>query len=89
MFKLTADQQAWFVREAARRACDFFAMVVTPDHDTEHANHVHADAGVFGGCLIDEAALATLRRDQSGEPRTAAGWPHRHSSARERASRST
>ena len=66
------DRGAWFVREAARRACDFFAMVVTPDHDAEHANHVHADAGVFDGCLIDEAALAALRREHAGEPRAAA-----------------
>lgn len=55
------DPHAWFVHEAARRACDFFAMVITPDHDAEHHDHIHADAGIFSGCLLDEAALADLR----------------------------
>lgn len=56
------DRQAWFVHEAARRACDFFSMVVTADHDDDHRNHIHADAGVFGGCRMDERRLAELRQ---------------------------
>jgi hypothetical protein len=55
------DRRAWFVHEAARRACDFFSMVVTPDHDPDHRDHIHVDVGIFSGCELDQERLAELR----------------------------
>lgn len=62
------DRQAWFVHEAARRACDYFTTVITPDHDADHYNHIHADAGWFTACLLDEPTLDALRARFANEP---------------------
>jgi hypothetical protein len=34
-----------FLREIARAACDSFSVVLTPNHDVWHADHLHFDIG--------------------------------------------
>jgi hypothetical protein len=34
-----------FLREVARAACDAFSVVLTPNHDVWHADHLHLDIG--------------------------------------------
>ncbi len=34
-----------FLRHLARRACRYFSVVLTPDSDAEHYNHIHLDIG--------------------------------------------
>ena len=34
-----------FLRDAARAACEVFHMVITPDEDEGHGNHLHFDMG--------------------------------------------
>jgi hypothetical protein len=39
-----------FLRDVARRACARFSVVLTPDSDAEHYNHIHLDAGPYRLC---------------------------------------
>jgi hypothetical protein len=34
-----------FLRDVARRACKYFSVVLTPDSDAAHRDHVHLDIG--------------------------------------------
>lgn len=34
-----------FIHEVARRACDYFSVVLTPDSNADHRNHLHLDVG--------------------------------------------
>jgi hypothetical protein len=39
-----------FLRDIAQRACADFSVVLTPDSDAEHYNHLHLDAGPYRLC---------------------------------------
>lgn len=39
-----------FLRAVARRACDYFNVVLTPDSDKFHYNHLHLDIGRWRLC---------------------------------------
>ncbi len=39
-----------FLRAAAKAACGHFAMVLTPESDRWHRDHLHFDLGPFAGC---------------------------------------
>ena len=39
-----------FLRDVAHRACARFSVVLTPDSDAEHYNHIHLDAGPYRLC---------------------------------------
>jgi hypothetical protein len=34
-----------FIHEVARAACDYFSVVLTPDSNADHHNHLHLDVG--------------------------------------------
>jgi len=34
-----------FLRQLARKACRYFSVVLTPDSNAEHYNHLHLDIG--------------------------------------------
>ncbi len=42
-----------FLREASLAACGTFQMVITPDGNEEHRDHLHLDLGRSRGCLMD------------------------------------
>ena len=42
-----------FLRQASRAACDVFQMVITPDENEAHDDHLHLDLGTSKGCLTD------------------------------------
>lgn len=39
-----------FLRHLARRACEYFSVVLTPDSNAEHYNHIHLDIGADRLC---------------------------------------
>jgi hypothetical protein len=39
-----------FLRAVAKAACQRFAMVLTPNSDRFHRDHIHLDLGPFAGC---------------------------------------
>jgi hypothetical protein len=48
--------EAAFLREAARAACDHFSMVISPDHDETHRDHLHLDLGLDAACHVGQPA---------------------------------
>ena len=47
-------EKSLFLREAAKAACEYFNMVISPDHDEDHRDHIHADMGLSEGCKVDD-----------------------------------
>jgi hypothetical protein len=45
-----ADGRGRFLRAAARAACGHFSVVLTPDHDRDHRDHLHFDIGPWRLC---------------------------------------
>ena len=41
-----------FLRRLARRACGYFSVVLTPDSNAEHSNHIHLDIGPERLCSV-------------------------------------
>lgn len=41
-----------FLRHVARRACEYFSVVLTPDSDADHHNHIHLDIGPDRRCSV-------------------------------------
>lgn len=41
-----------YLRSVARRGCDYFSVVLTPNADAAHAKHLHFDIGAFKRCGI-------------------------------------
>jgi hypothetical protein len=39
-----------FLRDIARRACRYFSVVLTPDSNRDHHDHIHLDAGPYRLC---------------------------------------
>jgi hypothetical protein len=39
-----------FLRDVARRACERFSVVLTPDSDRDHHDHIHLDGGPYKLC---------------------------------------
>ena len=39
-----------FLHAVARRACDYFSVVLTPDSNRDHVNHFHLDLGRYKLC---------------------------------------
>lgn len=44
-----------FLRAVARAACERFALVLTPDSDRDHWNHIHLDDGPYRSCPVPRA----------------------------------
>lgn len=44
------DSRGVFLHALARAACRQFSMVLTPDSDADHYNHIHVDDGPYRGC---------------------------------------
>ena len=42
--------RAEFLHALAHRACDYFNLVLTPDNDKDHHNHLHLDIGRWRLC---------------------------------------
>jgi len=49
-------EKSRFLREAAKAACEHFNMVISPDHDDSHRDHIHVDMGLSDGCNVDGGA---------------------------------
>ena len=41
-----------FLRHLARRACQYFSVVLTPDSDADHHDHIHLDIGPDRKCSV-------------------------------------
>ena len=41
-----------FLRHLARRACQYFSVVLTPDSNADHYNHLHLDIGPERLCSV-------------------------------------
>jgi hypothetical protein len=41
-----------FLRAVAKRACDYFSVVLTPESDKFHYNHLHFDIGRYHLCQV-------------------------------------
>jgi hypothetical protein len=41
-----------FLQRLARRACGYFSVVLTPDSNAEHHNHIHLDIGPERLCTV-------------------------------------
>lgn len=41
-----------FLRHLARRACEYFSVVLTPDSDADHHDHIHLDIGPDRHCSV-------------------------------------
>ena len=41
-----------FLRHLARRACSYFSVVLTPDSNAEHYDHIHLDIGADRLCSV-------------------------------------
>jgi len=61
----SGDERERFVRAAARAACDRFSMVISPDYNEAHKDHIHADMGKRVGCKVDSSRL--LASEKLGE----------------------
>lgn len=46
------DVKAAFLHEVARQACRRFSVVLTPNHDVYHRDHLHLDNGRYKACGI-------------------------------------
>jgi hypothetical protein len=46
------DAKAGFLRDVARQACRRFSVVLTPNHDVYHRDHLHLDIGRYAACGI-------------------------------------
>jgi hypothetical protein len=44
------DAKSSFLHTLARRACGRFSVVLTPDSDRDHRNHIHLDSGPWKLC---------------------------------------
>ena len=44
--------QSVFLHEVARAACGYFSVVLTPDSNAEHVNHMHFDLGPDRLCSV-------------------------------------
>jgi hypothetical protein len=44
--------EAAFLREAAHAACGHFQMVISPDYDETHRDHLHLDLGLDNACHV-------------------------------------
>jgi hypothetical protein len=42
--------QAKFLREVRDGACDYFNLVLSPDYNADHHDHLHVDMGWYRGC---------------------------------------
>jgi hypothetical protein len=42
--------QAEFLREVRDGACDYFNVVLSPDYNADHHDHLHVDMGWYRGC---------------------------------------
>jgi len=45
------DREGRFLRAVAQAACRYFNEVLTPDSDSDHANHFHLDLGPYRLCV--------------------------------------
>jgi hypothetical protein len=45
-------QKRLFLRHLARRACGYFSVVLTPDSNAEHYDHIHLDIGPERLCSL-------------------------------------
>jgi len=45
-----AGKKREFLYAVAKRACDYFSVVLTPDYDSHHYNHLHLDIGRYRLC---------------------------------------
>jgi hypothetical protein len=56
--KLVTIKQQWqgsqphakFLREVRNGACDYFNLVLSPDYNADHYDHLHLDMGWYRGC---------------------------------------
>lgn len=56
--KLVTVKQQWngnqpaaqFLHAARRGACDYFNLVLSPDYNADHADHLHVDMGWYRNC---------------------------------------
>lgn len=56
--KVVTLKQGWrgdaatsgFLHDLRQRACTLFAMVLSPDYNSDHADHLHLDMGLWQGC---------------------------------------
>lgn len=48
-----------FLHEVARRACARFGVVLTPDSDHDHRDHIHIDSGPYKLCGVREITPAS------------------------------
>ena len=56
--KLITLKQQWqgnhleekFLREVRNGACDYFNLVLSPDYNADHHDHLHVDMGWYRGC---------------------------------------
>ena len=46
----TVGPRGEFLHAVAKRACDYFNLVLTPDSDKDHYNHLHLDLGRWRLC---------------------------------------
>jgi hypothetical protein len=46
----TSGARAVFFKRVRTGACGLFAMVLSPDYNAAHADHIHVDMGLFPGC---------------------------------------
>lgn len=47
-----AGAKGRFLHAVARAACQQFSLVLTPDSDADHANHLHLDSGPYRKCGV-------------------------------------
>ena len=45
-------QKRLFLYHVARRACGYFSVVLTPNSNAEHYNHIHLDIGLERLCSV-------------------------------------
>jgi hypothetical protein len=45
-----SQPQAKFLREVRNGACDYFNLVLSPDYNADHHDHLHVDMGWYRGC---------------------------------------
>jgi hypothetical protein len=46
----TPGPKSAFLRDVAQRACEVFNVVLTPNHDRDHNDHMHLDIGPYRLC---------------------------------------
>jgi len=44
--------KARFLREVAKGACSVFSLVITPNHNAWHVDHIHMDTGPYKMCAM-------------------------------------